>query len=140
MTVMSAAAGREKYRALYFFVALARLTHSQMAMEPDRTVSESKLAFLRERFTKALPDRIEALQVALSQAAAGSPIDDLERLLHRLAGSAGSYGLPEISAIAAEGERMCRDEALPRHRRLVEVSMTVEKLRAYLASEAADAH
>jgi HPt (histidine-containing phosphotransfer) domain-containing protein len=108
-----------------------------MAMEVNRTVTPSKLAFLRERFTAALPDRIEALQVALRQAAAGSPIDDLERLLHRLAGSAGSYGLPAISVIAAEGERQCRDEALPRHLRIAEVAMTVEKLRAYLVSEEA---
>jgi HPt (histidine-containing phosphotransfer) domain-containing protein len=101
-----------------------------MALMIEPTVAENKLALLRQRFTSALPERIEALQAMLDMAASGSPMEDLERLLHRLAGSAGTYGLPEISCIAAGGERLCRDETVPRYLRIAAVSAILEELRS----------
>jgi len=66
-------------------------------------------------------------------------LTDLERLLHRLAGSAGSYGFPAISFIALEAENQCRNESLPRHRRLAAVSGTLERLQTYVLPGTADA-
>lgn len=100
-----------------------------MMIEPS-VVAPDKLAALRQRFTSALPERIDALQAMLDLAASGSPMEDLERLLHRLAGSAGSYGLPEISVIAADGERVCCDEAVPRYVRIAAIAAILEELRA----------
>lgn len=119
----------KKIQACIFFVA--GTTHTQMALmiEPS-VVAPDKLTALRQRFTSALPERIEALQAMLDLAASGAPMEDLERLLHRLAGSAGSYGLPEISVIAADGERVCCDEAVPRYVRIAAITTVLEDLRA----------
>jgi diguanylate cyclase (GGDEF)-like protein len=66
--------------------------------------AEQKLAALRDRFAQSLPKRIEAIESALD----GDPVQ-LERLLHSLAGTAGTYGFAEISALARVGEESCAD-------------------------------
>ena len=65
----------------------------------DPTSAEQKLAALRERFANSLPARRDAIEAAL----ANNPTE-AERLLHSLAGTAGTYGFHKISAIARRGE------------------------------------
>jgi diguanylate cyclase (GGDEF)-like protein len=68
---------------------------------------DAALLQLRREYLSAMPSRLEELRddiVALHQGnpdAAGS----LRSRLHRLAGSGGSYGFADLSAIAREGER-----------------------------------
>jgi PleD family two-component response regulator len=70
--------------------------------------AELKLLQLRERFTAALPRRIDEIAEALARCEADpSTLPDLERRFHSLAGTAGTYGLAEISALSAEGEDAC---------------------------------
>jgi diguanylate cyclase (GGDEF)-like protein len=72
---------------------------------------ELKLLQLRERFTAALPRRIDELADALAGCEANpGTLHDLERKFHSLAGTAGTYGLNAISELAAEGEEACNTE------------------------------
>ena len=64
--------------------------------------AEQKLATLRDRFAQSLPQRFDAIEQALD----GDPAK-LERLLHSLAGTAGTYGFAELSALARAGEEGC---------------------------------
>lgn len=64
---------------------------------------ELKLLQLHERFRAALPKRIDEIAEALAE----HDLPKLERKLHSLAGTAGTYGLHDIYALAAEGEEAC---------------------------------
>jgi len=69
---------------------------------------ETRLLQLKHRFLAALPQRIEALANAIAlceQEPAAAP--ELSRQFHSLAGTAGTYGLVAISALAREGEDAC---------------------------------
>jgi HPt (histidine-containing phosphotransfer) domain-containing protein len=69
---------------------------------------ELKLLQLRERFTAALPRRIDEIADTLANCEAQlAPLSDLERRFHSLAGTAGTYGLTDIADLAAEGESAC---------------------------------
>ena len=61
--------------------------------------AEQKLAALRDRFAQSLPQRLDAIEEALHDHPA-----QLERLLHSLAGTAGTYGFMEISKLARAAE------------------------------------
>jgi diguanylate cyclase (GGDEF)-like protein len=61
--------------------------------------AEAKLALLRDRFAQSLPRRLDAIEAALP----GDPAE-LERLLHSLAGTSGTYGFTAISNLARLGE------------------------------------
>jgi len=69
---------------------------------------ELKLLQLRERFTAALPRRIDEIAGTLANCEAHlAPLSDLERQFHSLAGTAGTYGLSAVAELAAEGEAAC---------------------------------
>jgi HPt (histidine-containing phosphotransfer) domain-containing protein len=74
--------------------------------------AEAKLAALRRRYLASLPAKRRELAAAWAALAAGSTTDQalehLRHLAHRLAGSAGLYGLPEISAAARSLEETTR--------------------------------
>lgn len=59
----------------------------------------SKFQFLRKRFVDGLPARWQAIADAGSTAA-------LQDALHRLAGSAGSYGFEQLSHCARAAEQL----------------------------------
>ena len=64
-----------------------------------------KLAVLRSEFQRRLPDRIAEIEHAWQLICADIPSadnawDDLQRLLHNLAGSGGVFGAPAISKLA----------------------------------------
>ena len=50
-----------------------------------------------EQFVSGLPARVQALE----QACADADLDELARLAHQLKGSAGEYGFPSITEVAA---------------------------------------
>jgi HPt (histidine-containing phosphotransfer) domain-containing protein len=60
---------------------------------------ETALRALRGEYLYEAPERIRELSAALGRLRAGdaSGLDDLHRYFHRLAGSGGSYGFPEIT-------------------------------------------
>ena len=69
---------------------------------------ETRLLQLKERFMAASPQRIEALANAIARFEhdqATAP--ELSRQFHSLAGTAGTYGLVAVSALAREGEDIC---------------------------------
>jgi diguanylate cyclase (GGDEF)-like protein len=70
------------------------------------------LAELRREYLFDAPGRLAELRkdVAAYRAGEADAAPSLLRRLHRLAGSGGSYGFPEISALAREGEQLLGPE------------------------------
>lgn len=64
---------------------------------------EQAIGSLRERFLQGLPARLDTISAALERPAAR----EVERGFHSLTGTASTYGLFGIAAIAAEGEQIC---------------------------------
>lgn len=62
---------------------------------------------LRVEYLASLPDRLEELRADVANLRLGKPeaFPDLKVRLHRLAGSGGSYGFVQLSAMAREAER-----------------------------------
>ena len=67
---------------------------------------EEKLAGMRKRFVQSLPRRLDAIEHALLGDSTG-----VERLLHSLAGTAGTYGYTAISNLARLAEERYMDGA-----------------------------
>ena len=76
---------------------------------PDPTL-EAAMRPLRAEYLYEAPERIRELSSALGRLRAGdaSAFDDLERYYHRLAGSGGSYGFPDITERGRAAERAVR--------------------------------
>lgn len=80
---------------------------------------EEKLQTLRNRFRQSLSERLSAIESALRSIAGGDrmALRELERHLHSLAGTAGTYDFAGLSERAAQGELMCErlgdSETLP---------------------------
>lgn len=87
---------------------------------------ENAIDSLRERFLQGLPARLDAITTALERPAAR----EVERGFHSLTGTAATYGLFGIAAVAAEGERIC-DQAgdLVDDATRVQLAILVEQLR-----------
>lgn len=64
---------------------------------------EHAIGALRERFLQNLPSRLDTLAASLERPAAR----EIERGFHSLAGTAATFGLYGIAAVAAEGELLC---------------------------------
>jgi HPt (histidine-containing phosphotransfer) domain-containing protein len=69
-------------------------------MTPDPSDLQQALELFRAQFAQSLPRRMEEARGCL-EACRASPGDDerlrdLHRVLHRLAGSAGTFGMPEF--------------------------------------------
>ena len=64
---------------------------------------EHAISALRERFLQNLPSRLDAMAASLESPAAR----EIERGFHSLTGTAATYGLFGIAAVAAEGEQIC---------------------------------
>jgi HPt (histidine-containing phosphotransfer) domain-containing protein len=67
------------------------LLRSQFADDPE-------LAAILPRFIQRLPEKLQALEGALEY----QRFEDLERLAHRLKGSAGGYGFPTLTEAALD--------------------------------------
>jgi HPt (histidine-containing phosphotransfer) domain-containing protein len=96
--------------------------------------AHERLLLLRERFHHRLPDRLAAIGGALGSAASGGSFEELARLFHQLAGTAGTYGLEALTPIAREGEGLCLDVTRPRAERLSALDGVVRALGAAAGS------
>jgi chemotaxis protein histidine kinase CheA len=77
--------------------------------EPDPFL-EAAMRPLRAEYLLEAPERVRELSAALGRLRAGdvSAFDDLERYFHRLAGSGGSYGFPDITDRGRTAEHAVR--------------------------------
>lgn len=95
---------------------------------------EKIYADLRRRFAASAVDQVAtaaALVRSLEIGDGGPRLGDLRTVLHKLAGSAGSYGYDEISRLSLDGELVCKS--------MIESGRTVdadvlERLRTVLAA------
>lgn len=85
--------------------------------EPTESASpfdalEARLASLKEKMTRGLPDRAAEIESAARRLEAGETgaRDDVRRLAHKLRGIAGSYGFPHLSELSATVETLARAE------------------------------
>ena len=69
---------------------------------------EAAMLALRAEYLYEAPERVRELSAALGRLRVGdtSALEDLERYFHRLAGSGGSYGFPEITERSRTAEHL----------------------------------
>ena len=72
---------------------------------------EARLAGLKAKMIRGLPDRVRELEGALVQLRGGNAParDELKRYAHKLRGVAGTYGFDDLTQLAADGEIAARD-------------------------------
>src|SRR4051794_10725703 len=97
-------------------------------------VANEKIRALKHRFVQGLPARISAIHDALMCSGDGRAASDLERSFHSLAGTAATYGLDSVAALAAEGEEICAGAAFDAEA-LHFLESIVDELRAAVPSE-----
>ncbi len=70
---------------------------------------QGRMNTLTSRFVGTMPQRVTAIAETLTLCSRNSltAAPTLERQFHSLAGTAGTYGLDAIAAVAAEGEETC---------------------------------
>jgi HPt (histidine-containing phosphotransfer) domain-containing protein len=98
-----------------------------------------RLLDLKQRFVETMPDRIAAIASTLSDCVAGGgeATDRLERQFHTLGGTAGTYDLHAVAAVAFEGEEACTEP----NRSLLDsdyfayLAFLVEQLRVALVAD-----
>ncbi len=80
----------------------------------DDSLDEAMLELQRE-YLAEFPDRLEELRddIAAFRALRPEAAASLKTRFHRMAGSGGSYGFPEISVIAREMEQWMAHQARP---------------------------
>ncbi len=71
---------------------------------------ELQLRVLRREYLADSSQRVEELRRILARLAAGerAALAELRQAFHRLAGSGGSYGFPQVSACSREGEHIAQ--------------------------------
>jgi diguanylate cyclase (GGDEF)-like protein len=106
---------------------------------------DSILLGLQREYLAAMPHRLEELRTDLKAMAEGDmdAAQSLSRRLHRIAGSGGSYGFTELTAIARDGERWLNANPTSRDTgRLVSIvdrlSAAVQQAQQQLASPASE--
>lgn len=72
---------------------------------------EARLAGLKAKMIRGLPERVRELEGALAQLRGGEPSarDALKRYAHKLRGVVGTYGFDALTELAAKGEGAARD-------------------------------
>jgi HPt (histidine-containing phosphotransfer) domain-containing protein len=100
----------------------------------DETL-ENKLAELHRAYASGLPTQVQGVRAAIS-AWMANPSDaalqtEAKRLAHRIAGTAGSYGLIEVGMAARAVELLARKEPGP------EIGPALDKLEAVARAAAA---
>lgn len=90
-----------------FDVNLLPAEVSALLTEYERvTADEISVAFLRSASVQ-LRNAEDAVRMLASNAADPDAIATLRHIFHKLAGSAGTFGYPSVSAVAAEAEEEC---------------------------------
>lgn len=98
------------------------------------------LRTLRREYRTEAPTRVAELEQALRELRAGDEGAEaaLVVLCHRLAGSGGAYGFPEVSRVARELERMVQGEPEWTEARLDELQAGIRDIAAAFARGGAD--
>lgn len=89
----------------------ARQSAARVADVQPENGAADRLAAMRRRFARSLPATMAEIEAAWVHAAGGCelpPWEELARLAHDLAGSAGSFGLPAVGDAARELEESIR--------------------------------
>jgi chemotaxis protein histidine kinase CheA len=75
--------------------------------DPDDLLAQ-QLRQLRREYLRDSSQRVDELHQLRTRLAHDAPaaLADLRQAFHRLAGSGGSYGFPDVSARSREGERL----------------------------------
>ncbi len=72
-----------------------------------------RIDILRGTFISELPQRLGMISTEMTRATGGDPrAASLQRLFHTLTGTASTFGLPAIGALAAEAEEVCSSAEL----------------------------
>lgn len=89
---------------------------------------------LRRRYLDGLPQKIAVLAEGLSAHDRGEPVgeDSVRRLAHQVAGSAASFGFPELGEIAKQLEHVASDSFQEL------AALLIEKLEAVVRAEAVE--
>jgi HPt (histidine-containing phosphotransfer) domain-containing protein len=87
---------------------------------------------LRREYHAEGPARVAELERGLAALSAGDEGAEtgLTMLFHRLAGSGGAYGFPQVSATARELERLLRSEPHWTPARLAEIQAGIQEIAA----------
>ena len=87
--------------------------HQERRMTTDQEL-QAKIAALRTSFTAGLATRFDELDAAMAAISPGeplsaqsAPIKTILEQTHKIAGSAGTFGFSEMSAIASQAEMLC---------------------------------
>jgi diguanylate cyclase (GGDEF)-like protein len=90
------------------------------------------LSELRREYLFEAPGRLAELRkdVAAYRAGEADAVSSLLRRFHRLAGSGGSYGFPEISALARDGEQLLSGGTEPAGHHSARLEALVDRLAA----------
>ena len=85
-------------------------------MSDDREELDQALAEMRGEYAAALPEKLACIESLWGEIGAGAPKDeDLLRVVHSIAGAAGTFGLAEVGDAALHLEEALtasRDSAL----------------------------
>ncbi len=88
---------------------------------------------MRAGLLQRLPARLDELELAVAEASQGGPeaVQHLRLLVHRIRGVAGSYGMPALSALAADWEdELARQDVSTAADRVAELRGMVRRLRS----------
>lgn len=105
-----------------------------LATPVERSAAPNKIELLRKRYVEGLAGKLEGLRSALDQARRADPterasaIAAAHRIAHTLHGTAGSYGLEQVSIAMAEVERELE---------IIGTSMASDQLERWRAIDAA---
>ena len=87
-----------------------RPTSTGAAVSTEKVALEDLLADLREEYARKLPEKLARLELLWHGFANSNDAEreDLLRAVHSIAGSAATFGLPELGAVALELELALR--------------------------------
>lgn len=104
------------------------------------TELRGRLLDMKQRFVRSVPDRIAAITSALADFRNGGSEAPhrLERQFHTLAGTAGTFDLSAVAAVAFEGEEACLElhQSAPDGEDFTYLAFLVEQLHGALAVDA----
>src|ERR1044071_1987866 len=89
--------------------------------EVDNEELQRRIALLKSSFAENLGKRLSELDAAFATIDSGAPLQDqpgvktLLEHVHKIAGSAGTFGFMEMSNIASQAEQLCDDILKGRH-------------------------
>jgi PAS domain S-box-containing protein len=97
------------YEMLTRFIQVSDRSNTQSSPEAIRSAvddSDQEMAELIAEFVRALPSKLQEL----SDTASAKDSTKMAALAHKLKGSSGMYGFPQLSAVAKSLEKACKEQ------------------------------